>query len=182
MVMAKRTPSTTQQAGRIKDAHDRRVTQCDPVELHLLNQRSIIPAETLRSMADEIMPGARRQRLVQVLFSAFSILFIVGGSIIYFSYFSSWKGFDPVNVSFYVIQALIIVSGPILAFRMARAKYRSRLASVMLKHRHCPHCGYDIRDLPSDPEDGATICPECGCAWKLCDAAQPEAASQAEQP
>ncbi len=56
-----------------------------------------------------------------------------------------------------------------MAFRMARAKYVIRVASVMLEHRHCPHCGYDIRELPTDSSDGATVCPECGCAWMLDD-------------
>jgi transcription initiation factor TFIIIB Brf1 subunit/transcription initiation factor TFIIB len=37
----------------------------------------------------------------------------------------------------------------------------------MLKHLRCPHCGYDLRGLAADPEDGATVCPECGCAWRL---------------
>jgi hypothetical protein len=37
----------------------------------------------------------------------------------------------------------------------------------MLKHRRCPHCGYDLSNLPTDPEDGVTGCPECGCAWML---------------
>lgn len=158
---------TTQQAGRIKDARGRPVSQLDPVKLHLLNQHSIIPAQTLRSMADQIMPGARRQRLIQVLSVALGFLLVVGGTIIYFSHFSTWKGFDPVNVTIYVIQVAVILSGPLLAFRLARAKYVSRVASVMLEHRHCPHCGYDVRGLPADPEDGATVCPECGCAWKL---------------
>ncbi len=27
--------------------------------------------------------------------------------------------------------------------------------------------GYDLRMLPSDPADRATVCPECGHAWKL---------------
>ena len=27
-----------------------------------------------------------------------------------------------------------------------------------------------LRLLPTDPADGATVCPECGCAWKLEDA------------
>ena len=157
--------STTPRARRLKDARGRSVTQLDPVKLHLLNQHSIIPAKTLRSMADQIMPGARRQRLVQVLIAAFTFTFIVSGTIIYFRYFSTWTGFDPVNVTIYVIQVVVILSGPVLAFRMARDKYTSRVASVMLKHRHCPHCGYDIRGLPADPADGATVCPECGCAW-----------------
>jgi hypothetical protein len=48
--------------------------------------------------------------------------------------------------------------------RRARAKH---VCEIMLRHLRCPHCGYDIRGLLTDPNDGATICPECGCAWKL---------------
>jgi hypothetical protein len=40
----------------------------------------------------------------------------------------------------------------------------------MLKFRRCPHCGYDLRLLPADPADSATVCPECGCAWLIDDA------------
>ena len=156
-----------QPVGRFKDARGRPVSQLDPVKLHLLNQPSIIPAETLRSMADQIMPGARRQRLFQVLCVALGFLVVVGGNIVYFRYFSSWKGLDPVNTTIYVIQAVVILSGPLLAYRLAKAKYVSRVASVMLEHRHCPHCGYNIRGLPRNPQDGATVCPECGCAWRL---------------
>jgi hypothetical protein len=165
--MAERRSPPTHETGRIDDARGRRVTQLDPVKLHLLNQRSVIPAEALRSMVDQILPGARRQRLFQILSLALGFILIVGGNIIYFRHFSTWKGFDPVNVTIYVVQLVIILSGPLLAFRIARAKYVSRVASVMLKHRHCPHCGYDIRGLPVDPTDGATVCPECGCAWDL---------------
>ncbi len=153
--------------GRIKDARGRKVTPLDPVRLHLLNQRSIIPAETLRSMADQILPGARRQRLILVLIAASTVLFIAGGTILYFSYFSTWTGFDPVSVTIHVVQVGVILSGPLLAFRMARAKYANRIALAMLEYRCCPHCGYDIRGLPVDPADGATVCPECGCAWTL---------------
>jgi hypothetical protein len=48
--------------------------------------------------------------------------------------------------------------------RRARAK---TVVAAMLEHRRCPHCGYDIRGLPADLKDRATICPECGCAWRL---------------
>jgi hypothetical protein len=58
---------------------------------------------------------------------------------------------------------------------------RKRFGSVraaMLKHARCPHCGYDLRGLPTDAADGVTICPECGCAWKLAgDAGLPRAGS-----
>ncbi len=156
-----------QQAGRIKDARGRPVSRLDPVKLHLLNLPSIIPADALRPMVDQIMPGARRQRLIQVLSVALGFLVVVGGTIIYFRYFSVWKGFDPVNVTIYIIQVVVILLGPFLAFRMARAQYAGRVASVMVKHLHCPHCGYDIRGLRTDSRDGATVCPECGCAWRL---------------
>jgi hypothetical protein len=165
--MARKASSSTQKAGRFKDARGRPVSLTDPVRLHLLNQHTVIPAEVLRSMADEILPGARRQRLFQLLSVTLGFLVVVGGNIIYFRYFSRWKGLDPVNTTIYVLQVVIILSGPFLAYRFAKAKYVSRVASVMLKHRHCPHCGYDIRGLPRHPEDGATVCPECGCAWKL---------------
>ena len=118
-------------------------------------------------MVDQIMPGVRRQRLLQVISLSLGILVVVGGTIIYFRYFSTWKGFDPVNVTIYFVQAVVIFSGPLLAFRMAKAKYVSRVVSVMLKHLRCPHCGYDIRGLHVDPQDGCTVCPECGCAWEL---------------
>jgi predicted Zn-ribbon and HTH transcriptional regulator len=43
----------------------------------------------------------------------------------------------------------------------------NRIRAAMLAHRRCPHCGYDIRLLPTNPADGATVCPECGSAWIL---------------
>ena len=52
----------------------------------------------------------------------------------------------------------------------ARAKH---VCAIMLAHLRCPCCGYDIRGLPTAPEDGATICPECGCAWKLHESQSP---------
>jgi hypothetical protein len=61
----------------------------------------------------------------------------------------------------------VILSGPLLVFLLARAKYVSRVASVMLEHRRCPHCGYDLHGLGIDEADGCTVCPECGCAWRL---------------
>jgi hypothetical protein len=162
--------ATSQTHGRIKDARGRLVSRLDPVKLHLLNKGSVIPPETLRSMADQIMPGARRQRLLQMLSMASSVLLVVGGNLVYSHYFSAWKGLDPVNTTIYALQAAIILSGPLLAFRVAKSRYASRITSVMLRHRHCPHCGYDLRGLPADVADGATICPECGCAWRLTDA------------
>ena len=152
------------------DARGRKVTQLDPVAMHLLNQGSVIPVDTLREMADEIRPGARRQGMIQVLIVLFGFLFVVGGNVVYFSYFSTWKGLDPVRIVIYLIQFIVIVSGPLIAYRLARGSYAHRIAPVMLKYSLCPHCGYDLRLLPASPNDGATTCPECGCAWLIGDA------------
>jgi hypothetical protein len=141
------------------------------VKLHLLNLPSVIPAQTLRDIADELMPGARRQRLLQILSVVAGFVLVIGGNIVYFRYFSTWKGLDPINTTIYIVQFLCLMSGPLIAYRIARSGYASRVVSVMLKHRHCPHCGYDLRLLPVDPQDGATVCPECGCAWRLGEAA-----------
>ncbi|MHC4770006.1 MAG: hypothetical protein ACYTEI_15050, partial [Planctomycetota bacterium] len=50
-----------------------------------------------------------------------------------------------------------------------RRSRRGRVSALMIKHRRCPHCGYSVQGLPVDPADGATVCPECACAWRLDD-------------
>ena len=161
--------SPRQKAGRIKDARGRLATQFDPVKAHLLNQATLIPAETLRAVAEDVLPGARRQRLIQVVSVVFGFLFVIGGNIVYFRCFSTWSGLDPVGIAIYAVQIIVLLSGPVIVFRMARSQYAGRVATAMLRHLRCPHCGYDIRGLPRNPEDGATVCPECGCAWMLDD-------------
>lgn len=41
-----------------------------------------------------------------------------------------------------------------------------RVASAIAATEHCASCGQDLRGLPTT-DDGCTICPECGSAWKL---------------
>ncbi len=54
----------------------------------------------------------------------------------------------------------------VICFAIKRKRF-DNVTEAMLKYSRCPHCGYDLRMLPVDPEDGATVCPECGCAWEL---------------
>ncbi|HNO79871.1 MAG TPA: zinc ribbon domain-containing protein [Phycisphaerae bacterium] len=153
--------------GRTKDARGRTIHQIDPVKMHLLHQHSIVPSDTLRSMSDALIPGIRKQQLASILCALFTLLFVVGGTVVYFTYFGTWKGLDPVSFSIHIVQAVVIISGPIIVFRMAKTKYAARITEVILEHRHCPHCGYNLRGLPIDAHDGATVCPECGSAWHL---------------
>lgn len=68
-------------------------------------------------------------------------------------------------------------AGLFFTWLMASQIRSRRTQAVMLKHRRCPHCGYDIRGLPTDPDDGATICPECGCACQLARDTSPRGAA-----
>lgn len=44
---------------------------------------------------------------------------------------------------------------------------RCRLvADAVLKHGCCASCGYGL-DAASEQDDGCSVCPECGAAWKL---------------
>ena len=164
--MSKQHPANAEKFGRVRDARGRWVSQLDPVRLHVLSLRSNISSETLQAIVDELVPGAKRQRLLLVLSVILGFVFVVGGNVVYFRYFSSWKGFDPVNVTIYGVQALVLLAGPAIAYFASRKRYAHRIVSVMLEHNHCPHCGYDMRGLPRDPTDDATVCPECGCAWR----------------
>ena len=62
---------------------------------------------------------------------------------------------------------IIFFGGLYLYLRSARRARFRRVCDVMLKHLRCPHCGYDLRLLPVDPADSATVCPECGCGGQL---------------
>ncbi len=153
--------------GRVRDARGRVVGQMDPVKIDLLGQASLIPAETLRAMVAELLPKARRQRAISIGIAVFTLAFVVGGHFIYFRFFSTWMGFDLVGTTIHLVQLGVILLGLCVTFRMARAEYRDRVTDVMLQYRHCPYCGYCLRGLPVEAEDGATVCPECGCAWSV---------------
>jgi hypothetical protein len=48
-----------------------------------------------------------------------------------------------------------------------------RIVRSMLTEKRCPACGYDIASARVE-EDGCTVCPECGGAWKTPEVADPE--------
>jgi hypothetical protein len=49
----------------------------------------------------------------------------------------------------------------IVGWRILDPRYRAMIAA----NGHCAACGYEIMDLPPEP-DGCTVCPECGGAWR----------------
>jgi hypothetical protein len=58
-----------------------------------------------------------------------------------------------------------------LVFLGSAIWYGSRLTArvrieAILDESICPSCRYPIGDIPA-AEDGCTVCPECGAAWRL---------------
>jgi hypothetical protein len=159
--------SSGKRRGHIDDARGRKVTQLDPVALHLTHRHDVIPPENLRSIAAATDPLEVRRRPWLVLWTPIWILLWYTAFFGYFWIFNRWRGWDPVLVCFaafyFIFPIVFLLEG---YFRARRARWE-RIRRIMLEHRHCPHCGYDIRGLTPDEQDGAIVCPECGCAWKL---------------
>ncbi len=62
----------------------------------------------------------------------------------------------------------VIARAALLGTKRSRVQARANtLVETMLKDRHCPSCAYPLEGLRPDPEDGCTVCPECGGAWRL---------------
>lgn len=162
----------------LTDARQRAVSVLDPIRMHLLRQHHPIPAELLAAITRDLVPDLRRGWRVRLWVL---LLMTVGGLSLGFLYM--WMSGSPITDYLYSLP------GPVLAvialvsiwygFRLTRLRH---VRDVLLRHLRCSHCGYDIRGLPTDPEDGATVCPECGCAWRLDETADSGAASSPERP
>ena len=153
--------------GRIKDARGREVTQLDPVAMYLLRQHEIIPSEALRAVSQDIDPRELRRRPLALALAPVWVILWYTAWFLYFRLFSTWKGWDPVLIAFGVAYFVTPFLTVYLGFRKAKRMRWEAICRVMLRHLRCPHCGYDIRGLPTDTVDGVTVCPECGSAWSL---------------
>ena len=171
-------PTTTanpEHGRRIRDARGRSVRTLDPLRLHLLGRGDVIDAEALERIAEEIEPGARgRRRLTRIVLLVFlpAVVLLTFGGIALDIWIEGEAAWDDL-VSTLTNPAMIgpavacLFSGvylPLFASQQARSR---RTIAAMLKHRVCPHCGYGLAGLSVDPSDGATVCPECACAWRL---------------
>jgi len=163
--MADREAAPRQQAGRFKDARGRPVTLLDPYALHLLRRHDVIPAEPLGQIAGRIGSGWARKQRIACLITWMLPLTVIAGT-----WMARWCRGIPFGTrerNAAVILAANFAVGAGIIWWWARRNRVRRVLRCMLQHLRCPHCGYDLRLLPADPEDGATVCPECGCAWKL---------------
>lgn len=160
--MSAKDQAPRQTSGRIRDARRRRVAQLDPVALRLLRRRDVIAADALEAIAHEKGVRIAARERVALVGGLCGLLLVLG-------FFTYALITGDIRAATYAKtgSSLWFCSAPwIIWFALKRRRFGA-VAAAMLKHRHCPHCGYDLRLLPVDPADGATVCPECGCAWAL---------------
>lgn len=160
--MTKSDSSPRRAAGRIKDARGRTVTQLDPIALYVLRQHNVIEADTLRAIANA--KGVRvalveRVALIGGLCGALAVI-----TLFTFALITGDIRDAPLAKS---SSLLYLCTLPWIIWYGIKRRRFGHVAAVMLSHQRCPHCGYDLRMLRTDPNDGATVCPECGCAWRL---------------
>jgi hypothetical protein len=153
-------------SGHTRDSRGSGVTHLDPVTMHLLERRDVVPPDVLQRIAEEI--GNNIVWAPRILFwvSLFGLVCLCAVSIyVVPSFVSGRMGWTSLACNTVGFAAMWL--GSLAIWVTTRRACSQRVTRVMLRHRRCPHCGYDIHGLPIDPTDGATVCPECGCAW-LC--------------
>ena len=152
----------------VKDAQGRRVKQLDPVALRLLRRNDVIEDDVLRAITLEKgarMPWFKWAALLLSVILFFGVIGIVS--------YDLFKGRLPTarDPGQLPLMSYCLV-WPYIVWWHAKRQRLARTAAAMLKYLRCPHCGYDLRGLPR-AEDEATVCPECGCAWRLTDTDSP---------
>lgn len=164
--MAEKEATEKNRAGRIQDARGRSVRELDPVAMHLMHSPGIIPQDTLADLAQDIGFGTTKG--VRIAFWGWIACLVC--LVIALAILLTRLTNGAITTRRFIV-SLVPYSGIWTGFFGfwigARNNRHKRIGSIMLKHLRCPHCGYDIRGLPVDPQDGCTVCPECGCAWAL---------------
>jgi hypothetical protein len=164
--MAADETNQSQPAGRILDARGRSVTQLDPVAMHLLRRPGIVPPDVLREIAQDVGIGLTKAHRVGLWASLAGLVCLAIALAILITRLANGS-IDTARFARSLVPYIGVGVGPLGLWIGARNTRHERIGRVMLEHLRCPHCGYDIRGLPADPQDGATVCPECGCAWSL---------------
>ncbi len=159
---------------RTKDDRGRTVSMLDPYTLHLLRRHDAIPTDALAVLAADL--GSGLTRITRFLF-VLGIVCVVPGVIAFVVHLIAIikAGGMVWPLPWWLLVANVWIVPFVLWVAAGQARARS-VRSVMIKHLRCPHCGYDLRMLQADPTDGATTCPECGCAWRLSEYANADSA------
>ncbi len=115
------------------------------------------------------IPEGSRQRMEAKIGSElrwkYKVRVIVGGVLAYFALNIVIDTLVPGNVPSWT-PGLTLVPCVVVIVWASRHFIRGRYPRIILAHGFCPACGYNLAQL--DPhEDGCTVCPECGAAWRI---------------
>lgn len=147
---------------RIRDARGRKVTQLDPVTMHLLRRHDVIEAGVLRAIVGEKGVRITARERASLIVGIVGLL-LIGGLFITELILG---GLTDAPYAKHASVAFFALLPWVFWFNIKRSRF-GKIAAAMLKHGRCPHCGYDLKNLPIDDSDGATVCPECGCGWRM---------------
>ncbi|MCP3904829.1 MAG: hypothetical protein GY715_14475 [Planctomycetes bacterium] len=153
--------------GRTRDANGRVVKLVDPLPMYMLRRYDIIDAEALERIAEELEPGVRQRRPLLIV-GVIAVIVVIVAIIFTFSREGGpgWRDLISAIANPAIFAA--VVGGAVAPIIAARQKRIQKVRNVMLRHERCPHCGYGLTGVPR-ADDGATVCPECECAWRLDD-------------
>ncbi len=161
--MSRERPDQRLHKGRIRDANGRKVTQLDPVALHLLRRHDLIDYEVLTNIVEEKGVGLSRFEKGALIFTLVLIVALIG---VFVGKQLSGVPWWPLKRSFIPVVMYIFLY-PFIVWRNVKRKRLNNIASAMLKHNCCPHCGYNLTGLSVVEAIGTSIFPECGCVWIL---------------
>jgi hypothetical protein len=171
MGRAPRKEEDLARSGRVRDARDRVVKMIDPKPLQVLKRHDVIEPAALDAIIEVLEPGARRNRRLAWIALGIVVPLVVIGIGIDVAIEGKPAVDDLVGAVTNPAIMSAIVAGAVVSIVGARHARFARLKRVMLRHSRCPHCGYGLTGVPPSDEDGATVCPECACAWRLDDPA-----------
>ena len=160
--MTSNESSESRKTGRIKDARGRSVKLLDPVSMYFLRRHSVMQPDVLKAIANEKGVQIATAERVSMIGGILGAMLVIG----FFAH-GIYSG-DIRDAPYAKLSGLVFMCGMpwLFWYRTIRARHES-IAAAMIKYLRCPHCGYDLRLLPADAADGATVCPECGSAWRL---------------
>lgn len=94
------------------------------------------------------------------------LLLICWAPLLIFAYLTLY--FLGVVIPSWINWIIFVVTVPLgfLSLRFFKVAVLKWQAGGLVVVNRCASCGYSLKELPP-AEDGCTICPECGAAWKL---------------
>lgn len=151
--------------GGLKDAKGKPVAILDPRALQKSNAPSPIPPDTLQHINTHIAPTtASLQRLKTIRTILFYTILIAGAAIL----INYIRAADEPDIAFYIlipVQTFVVAYMTAFILGLFSFRFTGKIATGILKHHHCPHCGHSLAETKPDRSSRFTRCPNCSHTW-----------------